>query len=593
MTGRELLDASTPRLPVAVAATSFSIIGADSVGDALMDAAPGSPNLAGSNEAASSSPDVAGLNQAASGSNDGAGSNEAASLGYTAVDVSGRIMSSETIARRAEYDKQFKLTALLLLGLSILAGLASLIWREYIPINYGFGWDGFYFMPMFYDFPFFFFKHGIDAYHIQRILPVAITHYGMKAFHIVASDSAILSFVSVYQAVVRVAQVGVWLCICRAMKLRKEATILGYIALFVNFAGLKFSAYDPIQTDSSELLLALLTCLFYLTNRVVPLTIASIASLAVWPTTIACTIPLILFPVSERVTRSVKPNKLMKGCCAAFALLFVALSIHAYRTLSVMPYEILQPISSLLPISVGAAALVLFAALTSLTVHSPLSPRMMARALSRVPFTRFLAAACVVFLYFKLRKMSSGDWSSLSLEPLLYCIQGTQRPLQFLIGHAMHYGPLFITLCLLFKPFCKQVQKLGLGFFIVVGGALAYFVNGESRQLTNFVPFIVLPLALALNHARLRPGFVWFVAIYSLILSRVWLPINWTAEQMGASLSQLYQHGTFETVPSQLFVMGFSTMASNTSLLIFGTLLLISTPFFWPFAKPLAKAKRL
>ncbi len=40
------------------------------------------------------------------------------------------------------------------------------------------------------------------------------------------------------------------------------------------------------------------------------------------------------------------------------------------------------------------------------------------------------------------------------------------------------------------------------------------------------------------------------------MLSRVWLPINWTAEQMGVSLSQLYQHGTFETAPSQLFVMG-------------------------------------
>ncbi len=85
-----------------------------------------------------------------------------------------RVVATEASAAgcRAEYDKQFKLTALMLLGFSILAGLASLIWREYIPINNGFGWDGYYFMPMFYDFPFFFFKHGFDAYHIQRILPV-------------------------------------------------------------------------------------------------------------------------------------------------------------------------------------------------------------------------------------------------------------------------------------------------------------------------------------------------------------------------------------------------------------------------------------
>ncbi len=261
-----------------------------------------------------------------------------------------------------------------------------------------------------------------------------------------------------------VAQVGVWLCICRAMKLRSSATSPGIYRPLCQFCQpqIRFLRSGANRQHRNAAGAASVSVLCQQPSFCADTNLDRVTDRVARPR-IAYAIPLILFPRSERVVRSIKPNQLMRGCCAAFALFFVALSIHAYKTLSAMPYEILKPEYNLLPLSVGVAALILFAALNALTGYSAFSPRMLARAFARVPFVRYFAVACVALVYFKLRKLSSGDWASVNLEPLLYCIQGTQRPLQFLIGHAMHYGPLFITLCLLFKPFCKQVQKLGLG----------------------------------------------------------------------------------------------------------------------------------
>lgn len=479
----------------------------------------------------------------------------------------------------------FYIAGALLVVITIVSVVCNFAFPDLIPINGGFGWDGYFFVPIFYDFPRFFFKHGIDAYHIQRILPVAITYYALHLCHIEITQSSIVHFMQWYQCLLRVASVVVWLLISRTMKFRWDVMVVGFLALFVNFATLKYSIYDPVTTDSTALFLSLLSCLFYLRNQLIPLTLSAVAALAVWPTTIACMLPLILFPRHHVIEWKGNRNSISKAIAVVCSFAFAICSCYAYAALRKMPYEMIQPIAWLLPVSIPAASAILGFVIYTMTAHMPFATKAVVSRLKTIQVGRWLAAAVLMFAYIKLRKLSSGEWNNTSVEGYLYFVSASTRPLQFLIVHALYFGPLMLTLYALFRPFCREVQRLGMGAYILVAEALLLCVNSESRKLINMMPFIVLALCMVLSRKPLRKRFIICATLFSVLISKVWLPINWTVASLNLELDKLFQHGSFESVGSQLFFAHFGPSASNQSLLISAVMLLAMFPLMQPFAK--------
>jgi hypothetical protein len=252
----------------------------------------------------------------------------------------------------------------------------------------------------------------------------------------------------------------------------------------------------------------------------------------------------------------------------------------------------MPPIHWLLPVSIPAAAVVLFFALKGLAGRADISAKFVIGALKSISVPRYLAVAVLIVAYVKLRKLSSGDWSNVGMEPALYVLQGTTRPLEFLTGHAATFGPLFITLCLVYRQFCKQVQKLGLGIYLLIGAATLYSLNGESRQLTNVVPFVVVALILALNRMPLRKHFLATTFIVSLIVSRGWLPITSLAGKLGATAETMLQPGHMDSLPSQLFLMSSGPHSSNFFWALWSIVFLCLVPVMWPLATPCPTSER-
>lgn len=137
-------------------------------------------------------------------------------------------------------------------------------------------------------------------------------------------------------------------------------------------------------------------------------------------------------------------------------------------------------------------------------------------------------------------------------------------------------------MCAFFKPFTKQVQKLGFGFYLLVVAATMLSLISESRQIINLTPFIIVPLCMVLDTLALRRAFIAQVFAISLLLSKVWLPINATAAMLGFAPEDMFQHGKFSSPATQLFASSLVTIAANPCYLSLAVFLVAVAPLMWP-----------
>lgn len=483
-------------------------------------------------------------------------------------------------------------SAVAMLGVLAIVTVYQIIFHEVIPYRNGFGFDPFFLRPIFYDFPAQFFGHKIEAYLIQRTFMPFVVHYGMRLFHIPFNDCNIVCFGECYQTVVRFALLLVWLRICKVLQLKKAGIWLGFTAMFINFAVLKASLYYPLLSDMTALLFSALMFCCYLENRLSVLVCAACLSLTVWPTTIVFALLLILFPRQMEVRTQARENRIILMILASISGLFMVKCYFTYQNWAPDPFLKTPPVMWLLPISVTLASLYLFTSLRVLTSHVDTSFRYLLALLSAIP-RRLLAAAVVLLLYVVLTKrlsMSPAPYAAI-LTVQAYFFHATARPLQFLVGHAMYYGPLLITLYIMFGRIAHRCRGLGLGAFLCMVVTLLLSVNSESRQLVNTLPFVVVPLVLVLDDTPKPRYFVPLVFAVSILMSRFWLPINLLCTPESAAVYPCV--GDLQSMPAQLFFMNFTPWTSNTSLLCFAVVCLAALPIVGlPFARSESIANR-
>lgn len=482
--------------------------------------------------------------------------------------------------------KDYKLSILLQFLILILLSGINLYHQEIIPFNHGFGFDAHdTYKPIIINFSDYLFNHKIDPYSIQRILPFGLVYGAIKMFRLPFSDHNIILFFQIYQFIILLLIQLFWLKLATHLKLSKVGIWLGFIALLVNFATLKLDFYYPISYDRTALLIGTMSLYFYLTNNLIFLFISTILGMLVWPTTMLINGILILFPCKTNLSITKENNKIIKAAIASLCLLLLCLFVTVYVKGAENKAGITPAVMWLLPLSFAGALIYLFNVLNLLAGKVDTSVDYIKSLFSQIDFKRYFALALVFIFYLFLTKFlaATNIAPRLSLKGFLvnltYC--ATSRPLQFLIGHILYFGPVVLLLMLLFIPFCRQIHKMGLGIFLIVAFGLCQSINSESRQAINLLPFFVVPFVLLLEGFVISKKLLWATALFSIFYSRLWLPINFYLPSLDAKAAESFPIvGSIQSLPAQLYFMNFAPWASNKFYILHVFIVLVTTLIF-------------
>ena len=119
---------------------------------------------------------------------------------------------------------------------------------EKIGINGGLGWDGGVYASWVQDLPGAIQK-GIGSYHVQKILPVALAHYGLRLFHESIQERHVIRAFVIINIIGATLVAWLWCKIASELKISDRGKWLGFAGLILNFAMTKNAFFYPVLTD--------------------------------------------------------------------------------------------------------------------------------------------------------------------------------------------------------------------------------------------------------------------------------------------------------------------------------------------------------
>ncbi len=464
--------------------------------------------------------------------------------------------------------------------LVVLGALASAALGERVPLHGGFGFEGWsVYRPIVQDLPGHLREGRIDAYSIQRVLPFAAAHLTLRALGQPLDDAAILTFFAAWNLLVLGLGVWVWLLVAADHGLSPVGRWLGFLGLFAGFAVLKLAFYYPVNIDPTALLVGLAALLFYRRGTTAGLVLVSLAGLAVWPTTLPLHALLLLLPARARWPDAGRRLPGSLALVVALALAVVAVFARTWLLTDRRPDPGIAPaVTWALPLAHLAVAAWIVLGLAPLVGRIPLRP---AAWWPTVRGGLTVAAAAAVGLLVAVHLLltrvlaAPGEPRLTAAEFLTAYVNfgATTRPLQFLVAHAVYFGPVVLAAVLLWPDVARRLHALGAGLVAVGAYAVLMAVNAESRHLTNVLPMIVLPTVMALEARRPSRATLAVLAAAAFAFSKAWLPINRLAAASGVPMADFpLGAGDFQAFPAQLYFMSFGPWMSNGMLLLQGAL---------------------
>lgn len=465
---------------------------------------------------------------------------------------------------------------------------------EGIAIHQGLGWDGtqyglmtIYLKPMLRD-------RAIEPYRAQRIVPSAIVHSMVSRLLPPASGNpadpnvgrwmvAVAWFFRWYNAAILVFSCLLWVLISRRLGVSAFAQWLGGVVLFANYALLKYFLFYPVLTDASAWFLSLLLLYVYLLKQ--PYLVLAVAAVGyfTWPTVFMQGLVLALFPyhdVSSRESRE-KVNLPEREQQSDFwgdmwkfilvAILVVLAAAFVYFVLirhELYPGPQPEPIVDwLLPLAAPLLLACVGGALWPLLRQFPF--REFFAMLNKRTFLLRLAIAglLVVGLWWAKQGIQSPTLPAMVTTEQFVggnLSSAVSKPLIALVAHCVFFGPALLLVLLMYSDVAQATLRTGLGnALVVMGGVVFMACVSESRQVVNFIPPLVLCLALAVD-ARFqrdsrtkvehlsREKFVLLgvVVLSNLAFSKLWMKINFDGMAKIAD-----DASTYATFPMQRYFM--------------------------------------
>ncbi|MDX6612638.1 MAG: hypothetical protein QOD75_1824 [Blastocatellia bacterium] len=473
-----------------------------------------------------------------------------------------------------------------MLLLMALIGAANILWAERLTVNGGFGWDGLWYAGWVRDFYGSIFVHGVPEYYVQRILPSAIVHYGLRALRAPLSDQNILRGFDAYNFILVLFSVYLWGRIADRLSLRSQGKWLGFAFLFLNYAILKNNFYHSTLTDTTAFTLGLLTFYFFVSNKAWGLLLVMIAGAFTWPTVPYMAALLFIFPFEKTSgTESEAPQtrSLRLATFIAAAVCFITLLLYGFllRPAKLAMYlyflgRALRIDFALMYLSLAAVMVYLFFGLRRLLADADLfNFKMIFGKLwkPRVAIVIALMLALKLAIHF-MANGEAGGWpfKSFLIHSLLVALT---EPVIFLVAHAVYYGPAILLLVLFWRPFCEALARFGPGMRMALILNFLLSINAQSRYQINIVSTFFIILVCMLDRAGLKFRSLPVWVLLCLFYSKMWYTFNTGPQVDDETMDSLLNF------PLQHYFMSSGPWMSHQMYLIQGGIVLLTAILLW------------
>lgn len=456
---------------------------------------------------------------------------------------------------------------------TLLISIFGFLSGDKLKFNNGFGMDGYSYASWAKGFYAHVFLEGLDFYYIQRILPSALVHYSLRLAHVPLTDENIIKAFGILNVLAITLSAFIWVRIANKLAISRQGKLFGFMALFLNFALIKWPSYYPVLTDVLGFFIGLLMIYFYLLGNRIGLFILMGLGAFVWPTLIYQGALLLMFPEDEvrEKTCTSAPYRLNIFAGAAVALgVLAALVWLALNTDLIL--TAIKPMTSLVHLSIAIAFLYLFFGLIILLDCDNLFN--LRHLLSYLKRWTFFAT---IFFFFAVRWLqgwlaNAPSPRSLNQELSVIAAAGIAKPAVFYVAHVMFFGPIVILALFFWKSASRIMHQHGLGLSLCLAFGLLLSLNSQSRQLFSFFPLLVTFVVKAMDGISWRPYDFFLFAFLSVLLSKVWLIIG---------------GGPVELDPNrfsdQLFYMNTGPFMSDAMYSIQGAAVLIASVLLYLF----------
>ncbi|HMS66453.1 MAG TPA: hypothetical protein PKD83_14510, partial [Ignavibacteria bacterium] len=186
--------------------------------------------------------------------------------------------------------------------------LVILFWGVYyiffgaiINVNYGFGYDGYFYGKIALNFIEQVFGHQLSFYRIQRILPSFIVSAALSILNIHKNTFNIIKAFQILNLVLLILSSFIWIEVCRHYKLNLKLIWIGFILWFLNFGIAKFTFYYPVLTDTTAFFLGFCLMYFHLKDNLTGKILVSLLGAFTFPTIHYFGALLIVFPINSKI----------------------------------------------------------------------------------------------------------------------------------------------------------------------------------------------------------------------------------------------------------------------------------------------------
>lgn len=444
----------------------------------------------------------------------------------------------------------------------LLAILVYSFTGEKLPYNNGLGWDGEDYFNILQNFSELYVNRGINAYHIQRILPFAIVHYAHFLFGEAVTIPSAITGCCILNFICILLTVFYFFKISNNRQWNPKTETIAFAICFFNVPILKVFGYYPLLTDCPAYLLSYMAIYYFLINNKIMEVIVGIMALVTWPILALVIWMLAFFPRDEVLV--LNPNDRVSSVISSIVrlvltlwlpILFFAISAAIFYKHPERPY--LEWFNHRHPLNYYHAIVSILATAGLFFLASKAFKLEWKNVLATIFQRRNLIILITSFIGFVIvYNLSKYYGGKSSFTPLGQVIALQEYPasdiLVVLETHFLYLGLFFIMLTLLWKDYVKIVcEKYGIGFLLAVMLGLVFITEIETRKLISFYPVFMIPLMNVIEKKNFKNWVPLVFVVISLLLSFFWWKINVS----GIEESFIARVDNYRAFPAQRYFM--------------------------------------
>jgi hypothetical protein len=413
-----------------------------------------------------------------------------------------------------------KVIGIISLFLLILLFAYKFVHVQHTEYGNGLGWDGIAYAHWAQADNIFDLVHNktLDKYHIQRIFPSIVVHYGSKIAHydIKSNENIIFAFKTYDTFLIFFSAIFLWR-IAKYLKWKPQVYYLSFAAVFLNSAIMHDFFYNPNLTDITAFFLGISAYYCFIKDKLFWLIIITIIGAFTFPDMLYALLPLITFKILDNKGEDL-PNQLTKknnliAVIISFFMIIIALYIIPTHKIE---FTLLVD-RSLLPISAVCLFLYIFYTfryyLTDLKIW-------IKKIFHSIIFSRLLLTAilfCAIQLFINFNANHEAVPLSFFTYARVIASSSLYRPLYNVLQHIIFYGPIILLVIFLWNDIYLVIQTQGVGIFLFIIGFVIIGLDSESRHLFNAFPIFAILTCEALNRRYVSWQFSYLFAALAYI----------------------------------------------------------------------------